>query len=205
MPEKKKTVAAKASNTPTRMTKPQAHKNPKSTETPRTAAAPARAQSGADQLAAFESAMKLFHTRRFQEAHELFQRATSGPERDVANRAGLHAAMCQRRLSQETVSPSSPEEQYNYGVALLNARKVAEAREQLERALLAAPGADHIHYALALARALGGDLGGACDHLRRAIELEPRNRMLARQDADFAPVANQPAFQALLYPEKKTW
>ncbi|MBS1855398.1 MAG: hypothetical protein JST11_08540 [Acidobacteria bacterium] len=187
------------------MTKPQAPKNPKSTEASRTAAAPARAQTGADQLAAFESAMKLFHLRRFKEAHDLFQQAIAGPERDVANRAGLHASMCQHRLSQDTVTLASPEEQYNYGVALLNARKVEEARVHLEKALLAVPGADHVHYALALAKALGGDLGGACEHLRRAIELEPRNRMLARQDADFAPFANQPAIQALLYPEKKTW
>ncbi|MDE3165603.1 MAG: hypothetical protein KGN36_07350 [Acidobacteriota bacterium] len=187
------------------MTRPQAPKTPKSTDGSRSAAAPARAQTAADQLAAFESAMKFFHARRFQEAHDLFQRVLEGPECDVANRAGLHAAMCERRLTRETVHLSSPEDQYNYGVALLNARKVEEARACLETALAAAPDADHIHYALALAKALKGDLPGACDHLRRAIELEPRNRMQARQDADFSFVANQPAFQALLYPEKKTW
>ena len=43
------------------------------------------------------------------------------------------------------------------------------------------------------------------ENLRRAIELEPRNRIIARQDADFAPLANQPPFDALLYPEKKSW
>ncbi len=201
MPEKKKTVAAKATKPPKRMTKPQAPKTPEDSRT----AAPARAKTAADQLAAFESAMKLFHARRFKEARDLFQRALEGPERDVANRAGLHAAMCERRLTQETVHLSSPEDQYNYGVALLNARKVEEARSCLENALAAAPDADHIHYALALAKALKGDLAGACEHLRRAIELDPRNRMLARQDADFAAVANQPSLQALLYPEKKNW
>ena len=36
------------------------------------------------QLAAFEAASKLFHTRKFREAHALFLRAAEGPERDVA-------------------------------------------------------------------------------------------------------------------------
>jgi Flp pilus assembly protein TadD len=67
------------------------------------------------------------------------------------------------------------------------------------------PAADHIHYALALAQALDGDLSSAHQNLKRAIELEPRNRLIARQDADFAPLANQPPFDSLIYPEKKSW
>ena len=75
----------------------------------------------------------------------------------------------------------------------------------LQKGLEASPGADHIHYALALAQALGGDLASAYESLKRAIELEPRNRQIARQDGDFAAVANQPPFDGLLYPEKKGW
>ena len=59
--------------------------------------------------------------------------------------------------------------------------------------------------ALALAQALSGDVASAYDHLKRAIELEPRNRLIARQDADFAPIVNQQPFHSLIYPEKKTW
>ena len=43
-------------------------------------------------------------------------------------------------------------------MALINARNFAEARTHLEKALAIAPGSDHIHYALALAQALSGDL-----------------------------------------------
>ena len=117
----------------------------------------------------------------------------------------LHAAMCDRRLEQAPVSLQSAEDHYNYGVAMINTRKLGEARLHLEKALALEPKADHICYALSLSLALAGDLGGAYENLRRAIELEPRNRIIARQDADFAPVANQPPFDALLYPEKKNW
>ena len=149
--------------------------------------------------------MKQFHARNLREARELFQRATEGPERDVANRARLHMAMCDRRLQQPAVHLGSAEDYYNYGVALLNTRNVAEARGHLEKALQMSPGADHIHYALAAAQALGGDAPGAYENLKRAIELEPRNRLLARQDADLAHVINSPPFEALIYPEKKGW
>jgi len=155
------------------------------------------------QLAAFESAMKLFHARKFKEARDLFAVVIQGPERDVAQRAQLHSTMCERRLEQAKVELHTAEDHYNYGVALLNTRKIDEARGHLERALALAPTADHVFYALALAQALCGDAAGAHEHLRRAIELEPRNRLMARQDADFASLAGQPLFQTLLYPEKK--
>jgi tetratricopeptide (TPR) repeat protein len=168
------------------------------------------AAASQNQFACFEAAMKLFHARQLQEARDLFVQAAQGPERDVANRAQLHIAMCDRRLQQASVNLGSAEDYYNYGVALINSRNLPEARAHLEKALEMSPAADHIHYALALAQALAGDLASAQQNLRRAIELEPRNRLIARQDADFAPLANQPPFDALIYPgktypEKKIW
>jgi len=123
----------------------------------------------------------------------------------VAQRARLHIAMLRPAAQQSAVSFATAEEYYNYGIALLNARNVVEARTHLEKALSMAPGSTTYTTRLALAQALSGDVGGAQENLRRAIELEPRNRQIARQDADFAPLANQAAFRSLLYPEKKAW
>jgi tetratricopeptide (TPR) repeat protein len=209
MPEKKKSPAAK--NTERRMTKPQGTKPARSSEPERVAAARdgavavAQPLTSARQLASFEAAMKLFHARKLKEARDLFQSAAEGPERDVAQRARLHIAMCDRRLQQAAPALKSAEDHYNYGVALINSRNIADARTHLEKALAMAPGADHIHYALALAQALSGDSANAYENLKKAIELEPRNRIMARQDADFAPLANQPPFDVLVYPEKKGW
>lgn len=208
MPEKKNQPASKS--TDRRMTKPQVSKTTKS-EPARTvatrggAAAAAQPLDAQKQLSTFEAAMKLFHARNLKDARDLFATAAEGPERDVANRARLHLAMCDRRLQDSTVNLGSAEDYYNYGIALLNTRNVSEARANLDKALQMAPDSDHIHYALALAQALDGDLHGAHENLKRAIELEPRNRIMARQDADFAPLANQQPFAALLYPEKKSW
>lgn len=213
MSEKRKSTAPKT--TERRMSKPQGSKSVSLSETGKqpgkrtvtrdAAVAVPEALDGARQLRSFEAAMKLFHARRLAEAREQFQIAAAGPESDVAQRARLHIAMCDRRLQQAAPNLSSAEDYYNYGIALINARKIAEARAHLERALEMSPGSDHIHYALALAQALGGDLPKAYENLKRAIELEPRNRILARQDADFAPLATHPPFDALLYPEKRGW
>ena len=187
-----------------RMTKPQAPRNNRNPDRSPRAEKP-RDEAALTQLAAFEAASKLFHARQLAEARVLFQQAAEGAERDVAQRAQLHIAMCDRRLQPAAVSFGTAEEYYTYGVALLNARNPAEARTHLEKALAIAPGSEHIHYALALAQALAGDLANAQVNLRRAIELEPRNRLIARQDADFAPLAHQAPFRSLLYPDKNAW
>jgi tetratricopeptide (TPR) repeat protein len=201
MPEKKKSTAKKS--TDGLMTNPQATRSVKSSEPVGAGAAPLL--NGQKQLRSFEAAMKLFHTRNMKPARELFEQAAQGPERDVAQRSRLHIAMCDRRLEHAGVNLRSAEDYYTYGIALLNSRKIAEARTHLEQALTLAPDADHIHYAVAAAQALNGDLTGAHEHLKRAIEIEPRNRLHARQDTDFAHLAHQPPFEALLYPEKKSW
>jgi tetratricopeptide (TPR) repeat protein len=212
MAEKKKISSSEA--TDKRMTKKPASKNSKTPElraeatsaVSAAAAAPApKGLSAEKQLAAFEAAMRLFHERDLADARERFQQAAQGPERDVAQRARLHIAMCDRRLQHEAPTLHSADDHYNYAIALINTRNLADARQHLEQALEIAPGADHIHYALALAQALSGDLSGAHENLRRAIEIEPRNRIMARQDADFGPLMNQAPFNALLYPEKKAW
>jgi len=149
--------------------------------------------------------MRLFHARQFREARTAFLEARDGPERDIANRAGLHAQMCDRRLQEAGSAPKTADDYYTWGVAMLNTRSLSAAQEHLQKALAMAPDSDHIHYAMALAKALSGDLPGAYKHLERAIDLEPHNRVAARQDADFAPFATRPPLDGLLYPEKRGW
>ncbi len=209
MPEKRKGFpSANVGDRP--VTKPRGSKTGKSSEAEGAAGADgtavvAQRLDAAKQLDTFEAAMRLFHLRQLPGARQLFETAASGPELDVAQRARLHMAMCDRRLQQPVLELHSAEDCYNYGIALINLRRVAEARTYLEQALEMEPGKDHVYYALALAQALGGDMAGAHASLKRAIELEPRNRIVARQDADFAHLATQAPFDSLLYPEKKNW
>jgi len=147
--------------------------------------------------------MRLFHVRQFQQARDVFLGAQRGPDRAVAHRAELHARMCERRLGAPAVVLNTPEEHYNYAVTLINSRDLAGAQRHLRAALEADPAADHVLYALAACQSLAGDLPAAYENLKRAIDLQPRNRLAARQDPDFAAMADHQAFARLLYPDKK--
>ncbi len=154
------------------------------------------------QAAIYDRAMRAFNSGDFAAARKLLEQAAKGPSPEIAHAARMHRSACERRLSRETVSVNSPEERYTYAIALMNQRRLPEAREQLERALAAGPDQDHVHYALALCYGLEGDLASAARHLREAIKLDPRNRTVARNDPDFAPFASAPEIENLLHPER---
>src|SRR5262245_30660037 len=67
-----------------------------------------------DQLAAFEAAVKLFHSRKFRAARERFRGALHGLDRAIAHNAELHIRMCDRRLEEAVIILKTPEEHYNY-------------------------------------------------------------------------------------------
>jgi tetratricopeptide (TPR) repeat protein len=158
------------------------------------------------QLQIFDRATKLFRAQDFRGARELFQRAAEGSLREVAHNARLHIMMCDRRLEKPEIELRTIEDFYNVGVERLNARDYESARRNLQQAIELTrkdgDAADHVYYAMAACLILSGDSSGAYENLKRAIEIEPRNRVAARQDPDFAGTAQQHVLQTLLYPEK---
>ncbi|MGA2593371.1 MAG: hypothetical protein ABSH32_25930 [Bryobacteraceae bacterium] len=208
MPVKKKTPTPKSAEK--RVPKASPTQMDKNGQTPRRMPAAVKNTAAAapptpdrSQMDSFQKGMRLFHARQFQQARELFLAAMKGPDRAVSHRAGLHASMCERRLDSPRVVLNTPEDHYNYAVTLINSRDLAAAQKHLRTALDADSGADHVLYALAACQGLAGDLPGAYENLKRAIDLQPRNRLAARQDPDFAALVDQPAFARLLYPDKK--
>jgi tetratricopeptide (TPR) repeat protein len=171
-------------------------------QTARTAAATQR-EAAPTQIEFFQEGMRLFHTRHFEQAKEIFQRAATGPDRAVTHRAILHADICEQRLASAGLVLNTPDEHYNYAITLINSRDLNTAQKHLRAALDADPAADHVLYALAACQSLSGDLQAAYENLKRAIDLLPRNRLAARQDPDFAGMAQHPAFNRLLFPDRK--
>lgn len=181
-------------------------KNGQGMRRPSTSGKPAAgsdAAAGPAQMDFFQEGMRLFHVRQLQQARESFLQAMRGADRTVAHRAGLHARMCEQRLAAPGIVLNTSEEHYNYAITLINSRNLGEAQKHLRVALDGDPGGDHVLYALAACQSLGGDLLGACENLKRAIDLQPRNRLAARQDPDFSAMSDYPGFTRLLYPDKK--
>jgi tetratricopeptide (TPR) repeat protein len=143
--------------------------------------------------------MKLFAAQRFEEACERFHLVAAGPDAQIADKARSYFQICERKTGNRIPEFSTAEEHFTYGVERMNARDMEPARLHLEKALRLEPEGDHILYTMALCDGLSGDGEAACENLKRAISLEPRNRILARQDPEFAGLVHRfPALRALL-------
>lgn len=162
---------------------------------------PAPSPSVDPQLAAFDQAMQLFHSRNFAAALPLFEKAAQGAQLDVKQTALLHARMCQQRIQAANPVLQTADDYFTHGVTLLNQRRLPEAETVLAKAIAMAPRADQTYYALALTRGLQGNYRGAAESLARAIELQPSNRSAARQDAEFREVLKHSPIRELVYSE----
>lgn len=152
------------------------------------------------QLKTYEEAVSLFAQSKLPEALKRFLDAAKGPAPHISDKARSYAQVCERRTASFDLKLHTAEDHFNYGVERLNARDVDKAKDHLGRALKLQPDADHVLYTMALCCGLAGDPSAACENLKRAIDLEPRNRILARQDPEFAALASQfPAVRALLF------
>lgn len=154
------------------------------------------------QMKQWEDAMRMFSQKQFSAANERFELAAAGPAVHIADKARSYAQICARKISVTEVDFHTADDHFNYGVERLNARDMDVARRHLDRALAMEPDGEHILFTLALCCGLSGDGAGACENLKRAIALEPKNRILARQDPEFSALAQQlPALRALLTSE----
>jgi Tfp pilus assembly protein PilF len=153
------------------------------------------------QASIFDEAVRILNTGDFKGAKVLFEQAAAGPSPEMSHAARIHARMCEHRMAKAAPQLTSAEDHYNFAIALMNQRSLEKAEEHLVQALAMASDADHLHYAMALCRGLRGDVEGACKHLARAIELQPKNRHMARNDPDFVELFPHRSLARLLYPE----
>jgi len=150
----------------------------------------------------YEAAIRLIHDRKFDKARDaLLKILASGAPQHVCDRARVHLGACQSKLSDSRPTAKAPEEQYDAAIVLMNEGKNDDARAAMDKIVKSHPDADFAHYGLALLHCAGSRVEEALRHLGRAIELNPRNRIQARNDGDFQNMADDPRFTELLYPE----
>jgi len=155
------------------------------------------------QLKLYEEGLKHFQDQNFHRAKQSLERVVGGPNKELSDRAQVHLRGCEQRISKMPApTPKGAEDHYTQGVAMMNLGRWDEAREHLDRALKAAPKADHIVYAMAALDCLTGEAESAMERLKFAIQLRPENRYHARNDEDFAFLQEDPRFTELLYPER---
>lgn len=149
----------------------------------------------------YENAVQLMQDGRFEKARAIFERLVRDAPAEILERSRIYLTVCERNARVPSLSFNSPEEQYDYAVSLLNNGAYEDARDQFEAILSRSPESDFAHYGMAVLNSMTGQAEEALEHLGRAIELNPSNRIQARSDPDFVDMADDPRFTELLYPE----
>ncbi len=149
------------------------------------------------QQKSFDAAMQSFHMRDFAKAKQQFEAALEGPGKEIGYAAKQHLLMCQQRLAKSPAKLDNAEDLYNFGISQMNRRDLDGAQASFEKALKH-DDADFVHYALALVMGAKQDIAGAVSHLKRAIEIAPRNRVAAHNDPDFAELMQHSPIRELL-------
>jgi tetratricopeptide (TPR) repeat protein len=81
---------------------------------------------------------------------------------------------------------------------LYDAGEYAAVADGLRAVAEANPQYGALFYNLACCESLAGRTADALEHLRRAIEMSERSRLYARDDSDFDPIRDEPAFKELV-------
>jgi tetratricopeptide (TPR) repeat protein len=170
----------------------------------RTIAGKVRTMPNASQqksLTEYQNALQWMQEGKYEKARAAFQKLSQEGPAEVLERVRVYLAACERHAQRQGLSFNSTEEQYDYAISLLNTGFYEEAREQFEEILKLNSQADYAYYGLAILESMTGQAEPCLEHLAKAIELNPRNRIQARTDSDFQDMADDPRFTELLYPE----
>jgi tetratricopeptide (TPR) repeat protein len=152
-------------------------------------------------LALYESALKLMQAGKYEKAHIAFTQMLEASPNDFADRIRMYISACVSQITKGTTKFETHEERYDYAISLLNHGHYEDAREHFQAIILKDKSADYAFYGLALLSSMTGNTHTCIEHLTEAIRLNAQNRFQARSDSDFDPVAEDPRFTELLYPE----
>ena len=149
----------------------------------------------------YESGLRALQERKYEKAKGHLQKALSGPNKSLVDRAQVHILTCDKHLETPALQFKTSEEHYDYAVSLINAGDYVTAREHLDKLLKQNPKAEFVLYGLAALHCLTGHVEESLKTLDEAIQAKPSLRFQARNDTDFHNLAEDPRFTELLYPD----
>ncbi len=149
----------------------------------------------------YNAAVHLVQQGKFEKAVAALEKLLLAAPPQIVERCRMYLVTCRRQLEHNSLSFSTPEERSDYAISKLNQGFFEDAREHFTAILADHPRADYAFYGLAVLDSITGRSQECLANLRRAIELNARNRLQARSDNDFLNMLDDPRFTELLYPE----
>lgn len=168
---------------------------------PQATPVPAARAGYIEAVALYERGLQAIQTRHYAAAVEALRSVLNRypEERELHERVRLYLNICERRTAPRPLAaPTSVEERLYAATLALNAGEYDQALGHIQTVIADQLDNDHAHYVRAVALTLRGDLSGALPSLVRAIELNPENRALARQDPDLEALRRDEGFRQAL-------
>ncbi len=151
-----------------------------------------RAQTAADALKELEAGIGLFYKNKFDQARTKFEAVIEADDR-FAVRARDFLAAC----ATAEAEPEAAADAYLEALVAKNDGDLARALTVCDRG--AHDEDERFVYLAACLRALEGDAEKALDLLASAAKLEPKNRVRAFHDSDFASLHEDERFLELVH------
>ena len=204
----KKTKKRKASGAKSRTTKGGTGASSRRKKIPQpgiSAAATARQQRSLRAIRLYEDGIKGVQSRKFASAQKAYQKLVDDypEERELGERARLYVAVCDRELNPAVAEVQTAEDRLYAATIALNSESIDEALQHLKTVERDEPENPRALYMLAVAYALANNADQAVAYLERSIELEPDNRILARQEPDFERLYEDARFEDLTAAEEE--
>ena len=151
-------------------------------------------------VALYEQGLAAVQAHQFARASSTLRAVISRfpAERDLHERIRLYLNICDRHMAPRAASPSTSEERVFAATLAVNAGELHAALDHLRTATAESPKHDHALYMLASVLVLLGKVDDAIAPLIRAIDLNPDNRSMARQDPDLEPLRQNDSVRAVL-------
>jgi hypothetical protein len=151
-------------------------------------------------IAIYENGVRGLQRHDYAAAAESFRQVLQRypEERELIERARLYLRVCERETAQRPAGPQTTAERVYAATMSLSAGDSDAALGHVQRALDQEPASHHAHYMMAVIHSTRAETAKAVEHLRRAIELNPDSRSVARQDADLERLRESPTVKSLL-------
>jgi tetratricopeptide (TPR) repeat protein len=145
-----------------------------------------------EQQATYTKAVMAFNRGRYGDAQRMLKKVKAGPDLNLRHHARVYLKIAEQRASVSRVVLKTADENYHYGIQLVNDRQLEDAEPYLRKALKLSKGAAHVHYALAVLAAVQDDPDSAYESLQAAVERDDNYRLMALSDSDLTMVSADP-------------
>ncbi len=153
----------------------------------------------------YEKALNLFYEKKFEDAKKRFQELINDNNvpLTIKNRCEIFLKKCKSILNPQKNEPKTFEDYIDFAVYYLNLDELDNAKKYLKKAEKLNKDFHLIPYLYAVLNVKDGNFEKGVEFLKKAISINEKNRVFAKNDPDFEPLENYKPFQELIEIEEE--